>query len=220
MDTAPAPPRLAPLPQSEYAGLRAGAMNARDEFGRAPDEWRGVGGGPRSLAQMQQDLYARGLMNAEQDQIQHGIDEAEMRRGDPMRDQIEARAKDLAYERLTPAGSTSRVHAIDRGVDRYGAGEGMKLGGLTTGEQNEIEQSERRARLSADFQSGELSKQYAEGVRAMRQDALDHPEHRADLEKRLQDAERDYTRELARLGAKNIYDYKPKPRDPLADIPE
>jgi hypothetical protein len=222
------PPMPTPPAPSEYGGLMARAVNYRDPVsGRAPDEWRGVGGGPRSLAQMEQDVYARGLMNAEQDQILHGIDEAERRRGDPMRDQIAARSKDLAYERLMPEGSTSRIHAIDRGVDRYGpeeAGLGpgeRRIGGLTVGEGTEIEKARERALLSESYRnsqrSDEAALQYEAAVKAMQQDAHEHPEHRADLPARLAQAERNYTRDLARFDVKNVYDYKPKV-DPLASL--
>jgi hypothetical protein len=138
-----------------------------------------------------------------------------------MRDQIEARAKDsrtsVSWRRRGP-----RVRATDRGADLFGESDSAAVGGLTVGEENEIEKAREHARLSQGYQDRmrqeEAAAEYRDAVQEMQREAQEHPELRAALPGRLAQAERDYTRDLQRFGAKGVYDPKtPKP-DPMAGL--
>jgi hypothetical protein len=77
------------------ASLAAGAF-------RGSPEWGGVGGGPRTAGQIQQDILARGLLDLENDQRTLAIEKAAALRGDPMAKQIAAEKQELEFEDLMP----------------------------------------------------------------------------------------------------------------------
>jgi hypothetical protein len=94
------------VPPGQVAENRGVA--ARGQFQPTP-EWKGVGGGLRSAAQMEQDLGAHALLN---DTYRQGVGEAKLEedvRGDPMSLATVARKKMLGYEDVLPADAQSRV---------------------------------------------------------------------------------------------------------------
>lgn len=101
-----------PTDQGMYVSPSQRAENrdvaARGAFQASP-EWKGVGGGIRSAAQMYQDLQARDLIDAGNEQALAGIRREEEVRGDPLSLATNARKKQLAYEDVLPATASSRV---------------------------------------------------------------------------------------------------------------
>lgn len=75
------------------------------------DPWN-PNGNPLSVQDIESEIRARGLLAARNRQRMAEIEEAAAMRPDPMEEAIEARQKDLAYERLLPAGSKSRITAV------------------------------------------------------------------------------------------------------------
>lgn len=134
-DTAPAPVRGQPF-MGPASDIRAAASRLADSY-KTP-EWRGVGGGPRSAAQMDQDFRAH-------EQIDRGyrqaVDENNLDAsilGDPAQRAIDARKKDLAYEDLLPASALSSIKfgsgKNDAGLMDYADQRAPEVGMPTLGE--------------------------------------------------------------------------------------
>lgn len=95
---------VSPGQQAENRGVAA-----RGAERYSTPEWKGVGGGVRSAAQMEQDLGAHDLLDATYKQgVGQALIEDEVR-GDPMSLATAARKKSLAYEDVLPADAQSRV---------------------------------------------------------------------------------------------------------------
>lgn len=100
---------VSPQQQSENRDVAA-----RGAFQAGP-EWKGVGGGLRSAAQMEQDLYAHDLINAGNEQAMAGIRREDHERGDPMSLATNARRKLSAYEDSLPAEGESFIRSSQGG---------------------------------------------------------------------------------------------------------
>lgn len=103
---------VSPSQQEENRGIAA-----RHAFEGSP-EWKGVGGGLRSAAQMYQDLEARDLLNEEYKQGVRQTNLEDAVRGDPLSLATAARRKMADYEDSLPADAQSFI--------RYGSGGGMR----------------------------------------------------------------------------------------------
>lgn len=104
----------APRSQGTYVSPSQQAVNrsvaARGAFQATP-EWRGVGGGLRSAAQMEQDLRAHNLIDAGDAQARAAIQREDEYRGDPLSLATAARRKLAAYEDTLPADSESFIRS-------------------------------------------------------------------------------------------------------------
>lgn len=103
---AAAPPTGEPMMGPPGTISRA-ARNLSDSY-KTP-EWNGVGGGPRSAAQMEQDLGAHNLIDRGYRQAvdQNNLEDAV--RGNGMDQTIAARKRDLAFEDLMPMGAEPHI---------------------------------------------------------------------------------------------------------------
>lgn len=135
---APTPPSEPSAPPSRIARTSDSMTAARNLAFSGGPEWRGVGGGPRSGAQMEQDLRAHDLINREYRQgTEQNALEDEVR-GNPIERAVAARKRTLAYEDLLPADATSRVRfgqgSNDWNLMDYPNQQAGELGAPTMGE--------------------------------------------------------------------------------------
>lgn len=119
---------VSPRQREENRGVAA-----RGAFQASP-EWKGVGGGLRSRAQMEQDLYAHDLLDAGAGQANADIARQEAVRGNPMQRAIAARKNALEYEDLLPATADSHLRVGNGGDMLDFEGQAPPLGTPTMGE--------------------------------------------------------------------------------------